>query len=93
MRIVFIDQIKIVALSSDFDIIKGMGNYLQEKVVYLDVETSTNEQYYNIENPVEIKAYLENLDFECLSWGGNATFFNKRFADIKNNIKYTILGE
>jgi len=89
----YIEQIKIDAQSSDFNIIKGMGNYLSERIVYLDVETTTNGQYLNNETPIELKNYMENAGFYCESWGINATFFNKKFINIKNNIKYSILGE
>jgi FkbM family methyltransferase len=89
----YIDQIKIDAQSSDFNIIKGMGEYLSERIVYLDVETHTNNQYQNHENPMDIKNYMENHGFECLSWGPNATFLNKKFKNIIHNINYNILGE
>lgn len=92
-RINYIEQIKIDAQSSDFNIIKGMKNYLTEKIVYLDVETHTNNQYHNFENPLDIKNYLENNNFECLQWGINATFLNKNFKNISNTINYNILGE
>ena len=89
----YIEQIKIDAQSSDFNIIKGIGNYLSEKIVYVDIETSTNNQYLNKETPEELKIYLESNGFECLNWGINATFFNKKFNNIKNNINYHIIGD
>lgn len=92
-KIDYIEQIKIDAQSSDFNIIKGMKNYLSEKIVYLDVETDTYNQYSNYENPLDIKTYMENNGFECLNWGPNATFLNKKFKNITNNINYHILGE
>jgi FkbM family methyltransferase len=80
-KIPFIDQIKIDAQSSDFNIIKGMDKYMKDRVVYVDVETSTNGQYYSEENPSELKNYMENNGFQCLSWGLNATFVNNKFKD------------
>jgi FkbM family methyltransferase len=92
-RIPYIDQVKIDAQSSDFNIIKGMGDYLVNNVVYIDIETHTNHQYENNENPLDLKDYLESRGYECVSWGINSTFFNKRFNDIKHNINYKILGD
>ena len=92
-KIGYIEQIKIDAQSSDFNIIKGMGRYLSERIVYLDVETQTNNQYHNYENPENIRDYMENAGFECLSWGPNATFLNKKFKNVIDNINYNILGD
>jgi FkbM family methyltransferase len=91
-KIPYIDQIKIDAQSSDFNIIKGMDKYMNDKVVYIDVETSTNGHYYSEESPNEIKIYLETNGFECLSWGINATFVNTRFKNKLNEINYYILN-
>lgn len=90
-RIPFIDQIKIDAQSSDFNIIKGMDKYMNDRVVYIDVETSTNGQYHFKDSPIELKMYLENNGFECLSWGINATFVNTRFKHIINEINHYVL--
>lgn len=86
-----IDQIKIDAQSSDYNIIKGMGRYLSEKVVYLDVETSTENQYENIENPEEIKSYMESQGFECLKWGLDSTFLNKKYISSLDQVRYSTL--
>jgi len=92
-KIQYIEQIKIDAQSSDFNIIKGIGHYLSEKIVYLDVETSTNGQYSNMESPQELRDFLEKNDFECLSWGINSTFLNKKLSHLKDSINYSILGD
>lgn len=89
----YIDQLKIDAQSSDFNIIKGIGTFYLKKIAYLDVETSTNDQYENFENPILIRNYMEENGFECLSWGINATFFNKNLEHVKQNINYHILSE
>jgi FkbM family methyltransferase len=91
-KIPYIDQIKIDAQSSDFNIIKGMNKYMNDKVVYIDVETSTNGHYYSEESPNDIKIYLENNGFECLTWGINATFVNTKFKNKLNEINYYILN-
>ena len=67
-----------------------MANYLEEKIVYLDVETTTGNQYFSNENSTEIKKLLENSNFECIKWGTNATFVNKKYKSITKNINYII---
>jgi hypothetical protein len=89
----YIDQIKIDAQSSDFSIVVGMGDYLADKVVYLDVETTTNGQYENKENPDDLKKYVESKGFECLEWGINARFRNRKFFDIYDKINYIFLND
>lgn len=90
-KINVIDQIKIDAQSSDFNIIKGMDRYMCEKVIYIDVETNTNGQYYSEESPMELKKYMIEKNFECVNWGINATFLNKKFKDISDKVNYYTL--
>jgi FkbM family methyltransferase len=90
-KINVIDQIKIDAQSSDFNIIKGMDRYMCEKVIYIDVETNTNGQYYSEESPMELKNYMIEKNFECVNWGINATFLNKKFKDISDKVNYHTL--
>ena len=92
-KIPYIDQVKIDAQSSDFNIIKGMGDYLDERVVYLDVETTTNGQYENNETPEIMKEYIENKGFECIEWGTNARFRNKRHSNVYDKINYIFLND
>jgi hypothetical protein len=92
-QIPHIDQLKIDAQSSDFNIIKGAGDYISEKVVFLDVEASTNNQYENNETPEDLKSYLEEKGFECVEWGMNARFRNLKFKNIFNNINYNFLND
>jgi FkbM family methyltransferase len=89
-KIKIIEQIKIDAQSSDLNIIKGIGKYLSKKIVYLDVETTTGNQYCTNVNATEIKTLLEINDFECLKWDTNATFINKKYKSISKNINYII---
>ncbi len=89
-RFEYIEQVKIDAQSSDLNIIRGATAYL-DKIVYLDVETTTNNQYDNEENPLWIKNYLEAHNFECLLWGTDATFINKKYKDIAHTINYSRL--
>jgi hypothetical protein len=92
-NIPYIDQVKIDAQSSDFNIVRGMENYLSERVVYLDVETNTNGQYENHETPDMLKTYIESQGFECLEWGVNARFRNRKFSEIYHKINYIFLND
>ena len=91
--ITYIDQVKIDAQSADFNIVIGMGNYLSDKVVYLDVESTTNGQYENDENPNALKEYIESQGFECLEWGMNARFRNRKFSEVYDKINYIFLND
>lgn len=87
----YIEHLKIDTQSSDFNVIIGAGKYLKEKILYIDVETTTNGHYLTEESPEKLRSYLESQGFECLVWGENATFYNTRFNHVKNKIKYSIL--
>jgi hypothetical protein len=89
----YIDQVKIDAQSADFNIVIGMDRYLSEKIVYLDVETTTNGQYENNETPNDLKQYIESQGFECLEWGINARFRNRKFSNIYNKVNYIFLND
>ncbi len=95
-QIPFIEHIKIDAQSSDFNIVKGMGNYL-EKVLYLTVECHTIDnnginQYENPdENPDEMKKYIESFGFECKRWNLNGVFYNKNMKELWDEYVYYFL--
>jgi hypothetical protein len=92
-RFDYIEHLKVDAQSSDFNILIGAEHYLKDKVIYIDVETSTYNQYSNDEKPQNIKKYLESQGFECIKWGIMATFFNRNFLNLKNSIKHIILPD
>ncbi len=54
------EYIKIDSKGSDLDILKGAGNYLQEKVVYITAEQEAN-QYENCTH--NIVNYLNTQNF------------------------------
>lgn len=89
-RFPYIEHLKIDAQSSDYDILLGAGDYL-DRMVYIDIETHTNGQYYHDEDPNGILEFLKEKGFECLEFGINSTFLNKKFKN--NNIKYFTLKE
>lgn len=95
-KVPFIEHIKIDAQSSDFDIIKGMGDYIT-KILYLSVECNTVDdnnlqQYKNSnENPFEMKEYIESYGFECKRWNKNGVFYNKNMRDLWSEYEYYFL--
>ena len=91
-KVSYIEQLKVDAQSADFDIIRGCGDYLSERIVYLDVEISTSNQYKHYENPQEFHNYIVNSGFEIISLGGNCSYYNKRYSNIKDTINYKFLN-
>ena len=95
-QIPFIEHIKIDAQSSDFSIVKGMGDYLK-KVLYLTVECNTIDdnnirQYENPdENPNQMREYIESFGFECKRWNVNGVFYNKNMKDLWDEYEYYFL--
>lgn len=97
-KISFIEHIKIDAQSADFDIVKGMGEYIK-KVLYLTVECNTIDnddihQYKNPnENPSAMREYIESFGFECKRWNVNGVFYNKNMIDLWDEYEYYFLEE
>lgn len=94
-KIPFIEHIKIDTQSSDFNVVKGMGDYLN-KVLYLTVECNTLHngisQYQNPqENPIEMKNYIESFGFECQRWNVNGVFYNKNMKELWDEYEYYFL--
>ena len=92
-KIPYIDQLKVDAQSADFDIIRGCGDYLSEKIVYLDVEITTHNAYKKYENPQEFHTYILKSGFEIISVGGNCSYYNRKFSNIKDSIDYKFLND
>lgn len=91
-KVPYIEQLKTDTQSSDFNVIKGCGEYLSDKVVYLDVEIYTGNQYKNQENPQEFHEYILSLGFEIISLGGNCSYYNKKYKDVLKTIDYQFLN-
>jgi len=88
-RFEYIDYIKIDAQGSDLKILKGAGDYLKEKVVYITAEPD-GHYYNNCENCSE-----ENIDNFMISQGFNRinhpntvdpTYINAKFLHLKDKI-------
>jgi FkbM family methyltransferase len=88
-RFEYIDYIKIDAQGSDLDILKGAGNYLQEKVVYITAEPEAN--YYencSHNNTTNIVNYLNTQNFIRVYNRNTSdpTFLNKKFKHLADKI-------
>jgi FkbM family methyltransferase len=88
-RFQYIDYIKIDAQGSDLDILKGAGNYLQEKVVYITAEPE-DKQYENCchNNSSNIENYLKTQNFIRVHNRNTVdpTFLNKKFSHLADKI-------
>ncbi len=77
-----IEYIKIDAQGSDFDILKGAGNYLKDNAVFITAEPECNV-YENCGHNSEdnIKEFLESQIFEYIKHKNtkDPTFINKKF--------------
>lgn len=88
-KIQYIDYIKIDAQGSDLDIIKGAGNYLSERVVYVTAEPDGNHyigaNHCNIEN---ITQYMNSINFVRIKHPNtiDPTFINKKFLHLHDKI-------
>ena len=88
-RIPYVDYIKIDAQGSDLDILKGSGNYLTERVVYVTAEPDGNQyigaNHCNAEN---ITQYMQSVNFIRVNHPNTAdpTFLNKKFLHLKDKI-------
>jgi Methyltransferase FkbM domain len=82
-----IDYIKIDAQGSDLTIVKSVGHYLAERVVYITLEPE-NAQYENTTNSYQdIDNYMHDIGFiqYSSSLTDDPTYFNPRFSDYVNN--------
>jgi FkbM family methyltransferase len=97
-QVPFIEHIKIDAQSSDFNIVKGMDDYIK-KVLYLTVECNTidhnnTNQYENSdEDSTEMKKYIESCGFECKRWSVNGVFYNSNMKDLWDEYEYYFLED
>jgi FkbM family methyltransferase len=88
-RFSYIDYIKIDAQGSDLDILKGAGNYLKERVVYITAEpgdSGYHECGHNNEH--EITKYLSSQNFIKISHPNtqDPTYINLKFIQYKDKI-------
>jgi FkbM family methyltransferase len=84
-----IDYIKIDAQGADFDIIKGAGDYLKDKVVYITAEPEASQydgcSHNNVNN---MDQYLKEQGFTRIKHKNtnDPTYLNNRFIHLANII-------
>ncbi len=88
-RFEYIDYIKIDAQGSDLNILKGAGDYLKEKVVYVTAEAG-GYQYFGAHdcNRKNIKKYMISQNFKLVNHPNtkDPTFLNKKYKHLKKKI-------
>ena len=88
-RFAYIDYIKIDAQGSDLNILKGAGNYLSERVVYVTAEPDGN-QYIGAGdcNTENITQYMGSLNFVRVNHPNtnDPTFINTKFLHLHDKI-------
>ena len=88
-RFEYIDYIKIDAQGSDLNILKGAGNYLREKVVFVTAEPDGDCYIGSSEcNTENITNYMLSQDFIKINHPNtnDPTYVNKKFMDLSNSI-------
>lgn len=88
-RFEYIDYIKIDAQGSDLNILKGAGDYLKERVVYVTAEPD-GHYYTNAEecNESNIDSYMFSQGFQRINHPNTTdpTYLNMKFIDRKDLI-------
>lgn len=88
-RFDYVDYIKIDAQGSDLNILKGAGDYLSERVVYVTAEPDGH--YYigaNDCNADNIDNYMSSINFIKVNHPNTVdpTYLNKKFLDLKDKV-------
>ena len=88
-RFEYIDYIKIDAQGSDLNVLKGAGNYLKDRVVFVTAEPDGN-QYFGAGdcNTKNIVDYMLSQEFKLIKHSNTVdpTFINLKFIDKAKNI-------
>jgi len=88
-KIECIDYLKVDVQGYDINVLKGAGNYLSEKVVYVTAEPEVNQYLNSEENSTQnILNYMESLGFLYINHPNtiDPTFINKKFIDRKDKV-------
>jgi hypothetical protein len=88
-RFEYIDYIKIDAQGADFDIIKGAGEYLRDRVVYITAEPENTDYRGSSHNTVNnMTEYLKMQGFERIFHQNTSdpTFLNNKFKYLCHKI-------
>jgi FkbM family methyltransferase len=91
-QIPYIDQVKIDAQGSDCEIIQGAEKYLNN-IVYLSFESSTDDQYRNVNDFHILNTLLPQYGFDVVdSKGADIICLNRNHKDKIENINFFIEG-
>jgi FkbM family methyltransferase len=94
-RFEYIDYIKIDAQGADLDIIKGAGDYLKDRVVFITAEPESNQyvgcNHNTTENMIE---YLKTQGFEKINHPNTCdpTFLNNKYKHLCDKIYINQFG-
>ncbi len=85
----YIEYIKIDAQGLDLEILKGAGDYLKEKVVYITAEPESHTYENSASNTINnMTSYLESMNFTKINHPNteDPTYLNNKFLNIKDDI-------
>ena len=88
-NIEYIDYLKIDVQGYDINVLKGAGDYLSEKVVYVTAEPEVTQYLNSQDNSTEnITEYMSSIGFQKINHPNTAdpTFINNKFIDKKDDI-------
>jgi len=91
-QISYIDQLKIDTQGSDYEVLLGAGDYLNN-VVYITLENSTHNQYKKEDDYHKFDSYLKQFNFiKTQEEGINSTYLNFTHLDKVTNIKFFVFN-
>jgi FkbM family methyltransferase len=88
-KIPYIDYIKTDTQCADLNIIKGGGNYISDKVVFVTMESDGPTYECDTENDqLRMVQYMESIGFLFIKHAntGDPTFLNKKFYHLAESI-------
>ena len=94
-RFEYIDYIKIDAQGADLDIIKGAGDYLKDRVVFITAEAETKSYFGCSHNTTEnMIQYLKEQGFEKINHPNTCdpTFLNNKYKHLYDKIYISQIG-
>lgn len=89
-QIPYIDQLKADTQGSDFDVLVGAGDYLNN-IVYVTIENSTQGQYVKEDDYHKFDSYLKKYNFHKIQEEGiNSTYVNHTHLDKLQAINFFV---
>jgi len=89
-QISYIDQLKIDTQGSDYEVLLGAKNYINN-IIYITLENSTHGQYKKEEDYNKFDDYLKQFNFVKIKEEGiNSTYLNYNYLDKSINVNFFI---